>query len=215
MPHTRRTSITKLRGVPLAILVAFVGGGLAGGVEPPPVIFEGLGLADFAGVGSVAAALRQVDTKPVVTPELPLTFQGINVQGPNGATAAPAPLTAELRSRIDRVEVAAGLLADPAVIQNGPSQWTGRIGLSRDGSSGRESLEVRTMVAPGLEQSLVGVAVGPRVERQLGKGTTFFIHGQAEAQAIHTAESTWWMLPGTARENYSMLGVTASTGFVR
>ncbi len=184
-------------------------------VDPPPVVFEGLGLGEFAGTGSVAAALRQVAPTPVAPPQSPLVFQGIDVRGPNGATAAPAPLTAELRSRIDRIEVAAGLLADPTVIHYGPSQWTGRIGLARDGSAGRESLEVRTMLAPGFEQSLVGIAVGPRVERRLGKGTLFFIDGQAEAQAIHSAESTWWMLPGTSRENYSMLGVTARTGLVR
>lgn len=184
-------------------------------VDPPPVVFEGLGLGDFAGTGSVAAALRQVNPAPVAPPESPLVFQGIAVRGPNGATAAPAPLTAELRSRIDRIEVAAGLLADPTVIHYGPSQWTGRIGLARDGSTGRESLEVRTMLAPGFEQSLVGITVGPRLERRLGKGTTFFIDGQAEAQAIHSADSNWWMLPGTSRENYSMLGVTARTGLVR
>jgi hypothetical protein len=185
------------------------------GVEPPPVVFEGLGLGEFAGAGSVAAALGRVDTSPVVAAETPLVFEGIDVRGPSGATAAPAPLSAELRSRIDRIEVAAGLLADPTLIHYGPSQWTGRIGLARDGVAGRESLEVRTMLTPGFEQSLVGIAVGPRIERQLGKGTTFFINGQAEAQAIHSAESTWWLLPGTARENYSMLGVTASTGLVR
>jgi hypothetical protein len=207
---------------PAAVRLIVVACGLVIGVgapclaiEPPPVIFEGLGLGDFAGDGSVAAALRKVDTTPVVAAETPLVFEGINVSGPSGVTAVPTPLAAEFRSRIKRIEVAAGVLADPAAIQSGPSQWTGRIGLARDGASGRESLEVRTLLAPGLEQSLVGVAVGPRIERQLGKGTTFFINGQAEAQAIHSAESTWWLLPGTARENYSMLGVTASTGLVR
>jgi len=184
-------------------------------MDPPPVVFEGLGLGDFAGAGSVAGALRQISPAPVAPSQSPLVFQGIDVRGPSGATAAPAPLTAELRSRIDRIEVAAGLLADPAVIHYGPSQWTGRIGLARDGSAGRESLELRTMVAPGFEQSLVGIAVGPRVERRLGKGTLFFIDGQAEAQAIHSADSNWWVLPGTSRENYSMLGVTARTGLVR
>jgi hypothetical protein len=184
-------------------------------IDPPPVVFEGLGLAGFTGAGSVAAALRQVNTTATKPTDIPLTFQGINVRGPSGPNAAPAPLTAELRSRIDRIEVAAGLLADPAVIQSGPSQWTGRIGLAHDGAAGRESLEVRTMLAPGVEQSLVGVAVGPRLERRLRKGTLFFIDGQAEAQAFHSQESNWWMMPGTSRENYSMLGLTARTGIVR
>jgi hypothetical protein len=195
--------------------ITMAAAGPAPAIDPPPVVFEGLGLAGFGGAGSVAAALRQVGTASASPSDTPVTFQGINVRGPGGPNAAPAPLTAELRSRIDRIEVAAGLLAHPAVIHSGPSQWTGRIGLAHDGETGRESLEVRTMLAPGVEQSLVGVAVGPRLERRLGKGTTFFIDGQAEAQAIHSAESNWWMLPGTSRENYSMLGVTARTGLVR
>ncbi len=156
---------------PAAVRLIVVACGLVIGVgapclaiEPPPVIFEGLGLGDFAGDGSVAAALRKVDTTPVVAAETPLVFEGINVSGPSGVTAVPTPLAAEFRSRIKRIEVAAGVLADPAAIQSGPSQWTGRIGLARDGASGRESLEVRTLLAPGLEQSLVGVAVGPRIE---------------------------------------------------
>jgi hypothetical protein len=204
-----------LRQTSMAIALVIVAGVSARGIEPPPVVFDGLGLADFAGDGSVAGALKQVDTRPAEVNELPLTFQGINVSGPSGPHAAPAPLTAELRSRIDTIELAAGLLADPEVIQNGPSRWTGRIGLSRAGATGKESFEVRTMLAPGVEQSLVGVTVGPRMERRLRKGTTFFIDGQAEAQAIHSPDSTWWILPGTSSENYSMLGFTARTGFVR
>lgn len=197
----------------LSIFVAAAAPTLA--VDLPPVVFEGLGLADFAGAGSAAVALRRVDTTPASPSDLPVTFQGINVRGPSGPNATPSPLTAELRSRIDKIEVAAGMLADPAVIQSGPSQWTGRIGLAHDGVAGRESLEVRTMVAPGVEHNLVGVAVGPRLERRLGKGAMFFIDGQAEAQAIHSSDSNWWMLPGMSRENYSMLGVTARTGLVR
>jgi hypothetical protein len=187
----------------------------AAAIEPPPVVFEGLELAGFQGAGSVAAALRQVGTAPIDPAKPPLEFTGIAVRGPTGPQATPGPLAAELRSRVDRFDVAAGLLADPAVIDEGPSRWTGRIGLANDRDGGRESLEVRTMLAPGHERSLIGVAVGPRVERRLGKGITFFLDGQAEAQALRPAESGWWTLPGTSTSDLTMLGVTARTGLVR
>lgn len=187
----------------------------AAAIDPPPVVFEGLGLASFQGAGSVAVALRQVGTTAVDPARPPLEFKGIDVRGPTGPHATPGPLAAELRSRIDRFDVAAGLLADPAAIDHGPSRWTGRIGLANDRDGGRDSLELRTMLAPGQEQSLIGVAVGPRVERRLGRGITFFLDGQAEAQALRSAESGWWTLPGTSTADLTMLGVTARTGLLR
>jgi hypothetical protein len=71
------------------------------------------------------------------------------------------------------------------------------------------------MLAPGPESSLIGVAVGPRVERRFGKGMTFFIDGQAEAQAVRGADAGWWSLPGSSTADLTMLGVTARTGLVR
>jgi hypothetical protein len=187
----------------------------AAAIEPPPVVFEGLDLAGFQGAESVAAALRQVGTSAPDPAKPPLTLEGIDVRGPSGPNDTPGPLAAELRSRIDRIDVAAGLLADPAVIDAGPSRWTGRIGLANDRATGRDSLELRTMLEPGQERSLIGVAVGPRVERRLGKGLTFFLDGQAEARALRSAESSWWTLPGTASSDLTTLGLTARTGLVR
>jgi len=210
--HHRRRSFRP--GIPCWILAIAVSGPLPA-IEPPPVVFEGLGLAEFAGSGSVAAALRQVGTRAPDPDRPPLEFKGISVNGPTGPEAVPGPLGAELRSRIDRIDVAAGLLADPAAIGEGPSRWTGRIGLAKDREAGRESLEVRTMLAPGHDQSLIGLAVGPRVERRFGKGITFFLDGQAEAQAVRPAEAGWWTLPGTSTADLTMLGVTARTGLVR
>jgi hypothetical protein len=190
-------------------------GGARGGHRAAAGGLRGAGAGRFQGAGSVAAALRQVGTAPIDPAKPPLEFTGIAVRGPTGPQATPGPLAAELRSRVDRFDVAAGLLADPAVIDEGPSRWTGRIGLANDRDGGRESLEVRTMLAPGHERSLIGVAVGPRVERRLGKGITFFLDGQAEAQALRPAESGWWTLPGTSTSDLTMLGVTARTGLVR
>jgi hypothetical protein len=203
-------------GLIAASLLAGVGSAQTRAIEPPPVAFEGLDLGGFEGAGSVAAALRRVRPSAADDPARPpLEFKGIEVRGPTGPNATPGPLAAELRSRIDRIDLAAGLLADPAAIDEGPSRWTGRIAVAQDRETGRESLEVRTMLAPGQEQSLFGLAVGPRVERRLGHGITFFIDGQAEAQAARPAESGWWTLPGTSTADLTMLGVTARTGLVR
>lgn len=184
-------------------------------IDLPPVLFEGLGLGSFEGAESVAAALRRVGTAPIDPIQPPVEFKGISVQGPSGRDALPGPLAAELRSRIDRFDVAAGMLADPASIVEGPARWTGRIGMAHERGAGSESLELRTILAPGPESSLIGVAFGPRVERRIGKGMTFFIDGQAEAQALRGADAGWWSLPGTSTADLTMLGVTARTGLVR
>lgn len=184
-------------------------------IEPPPVVFEGLGLDAFEGAGSVAAALRQVGTEPSEPIQPPVAFKGISVQGPTGREPLPVPVTAELRSRIDRFDVAAGMLADPTALTTHSARWTGRIGLAHAWDDGRESLELRTTLQPGPASSLIGVALGPRVERRFGKGTTFFIDGQAEAQAVRGADAVWWSLPGTSTAELTMLGVTARTGLVR
>ena len=180
-------------------------------LEPPSVVFEGFELSEFRGAGSVASALRRSGTKATTESDTPIEFKGIDVQGPRGRDAAPGPLAAELRSRIDRIDVA----ADPERSQEGPSCWTGRIGLSNDRETGSESFEVRTMLAPSDEASIVGVTVGPRLERRLRKGATIFIDGQAEAQALRTADTGWWSVPGVADGSLTMLGLTARTGIMR
>ncbi len=210
--HRPQGGLPAVLGCALTVALA---SGPARALDPPPVLFEGLGLASFEGSGSVASALRRVGTEPTAPVQPPVEFKGISVQGPSGRDALPGPLAAELRSRIDRFDVAAGMLADPASITEGPARWTGRIGMAHDRDTGSESLEVRTTLAPGTESSLIGVAFGPRVERRIGKGMTFFIDGQAEAQAVRGADAGWWSLPGTSTADLTMLGVTARTGLVR
>ncbi len=235
MPNSLTRSITV---VAMAVVHAIVAGGVGWGQEtsqshpahtaygasrprppimplaPPPVIFEGFGLGDFQGTGSVAAALDACgsDSHPE---EAMLEFKGIAVRGPNGDATAPAPMAAEVRSRIDRIDVAAGVAANPEFIGHGPSQWTGRIGVSNERGAVRESFELRTMLAPSEVASIVGVTVGPRFERRLRKGLTIFIDGQAEAQALRPADSGWLSLPGVADGSLATVGVTARTGIVR
>jgi|GEM_PF-1440573 len=183
-------------------------------LAPPPVVFEGFDLVDFQGTGSVAAALDECASDSHPAKEM-LEFKGIDVRGPNGRDAAPAPMAAEVRSRIDRIDVAAGVAANPESIGHGPSQWTGRIGMSNDRLSGSESFELRTMLAPSEMASIVGVAAGPRFERRFRRGLTVFIDGQAEARAFRSADASWLPVPGAADGSLATVGVTARTGFVR
>jgi hypothetical protein len=190
-------------------------GGVAGPVEPPAVAFEGFGLAGFQGSGSVKAALRRCRSSMHKDSGKAVEFCGIDVRGPGRGQAGPGPLAAELRSRIDKIDISAGMAANPERIEEGPSRWTGRIGLTNDRETGSESLEVRTMLAPSDERSIVGVTVGPRVERHLRRGLTVFVDGQAEARAFRAADTGWWGLPGTTDSSLAMLGVTARTGIMR
>ena len=73
---------------------------------------------------------------------------------------------------------------------------------------------MRTTVGNNAEWGLVGVEVGPRLERRLGKGVTVFLHGTAEARAMRSPETGTWTLPGTAADG-SAVGVAASTGLAR
>lgn len=188
--------------------------------EMPPLIFEGLGLEGFSGARSVAAALRQAgaDRDPDAdSAGLPLA---VAVRGPSGSPSGrepvPLPLAAEVRSRIERFDIAAGLKADPSVIEQGPAGWTGRIGVSTERAAGSESFEVRTVVGRQGQTGMLRVEVGPRIERQLRRGTRFFIDGKAEAQAVRSRDSGWWAMPGTTTaDGPGAVGVMARTGLIR
>jgi len=186
---------------------------------PPAQAFTGLGLAGFEGEGSIAAALRRAgegrpesDERQEILPGLEL--RGLTVQGPNRRDLQ-SPIAAEVRSRIDRFDVAAGVRADQERVTDGPSHWVGRIGLSNDHPEGSERLELRTTLGRRSEGGMLGIEVGPRLERRLRRGATFFIDGKAEAQAARSVDGGWWSMPGTATDGSSMVGVGARTGLVR
>jgi hypothetical protein len=164
----------------------------------------------------VAAALRQAGAVEERDPE-PLKLA---VRGPSGTPSqrepTPLPLAAEVRSRIERFDVAAGMRADPLLIQEGPAGWTGRIGLSAERETGSESLELRTILGRQGQASMLGVEVGPRIERRLPRGTRIFFDGTAEARAVRSRESGWWPASGTtAGDSMPTVGVMARTGLVR
>lgn len=208
--------------VALAVVCAVHAAPLAAGdaPPPPPVVFDGFGLEDFQGPGSIAAALRQIESEK--RRESSLEAQpfgmpwGVNVAGPSGREAAAAPLTAELRSRLERFDIAAGMLADATVVEDGPQRWTGRIGVSSTHDKGKETLEVRTHLGSREDARLIGIELGPRMERRLRRGTTFFVDGKAEALAVRAAEGAWSLpLPGMWSDSASMVGVMARTGLMR
>jgi hypothetical protein len=181
-------------------------------VEPPAVVFEGFGLEGFTGGRSVAAALRRSGAIRHDDDDVKLA---VNVRGPSGRGAVNGPMAAEVCSRIQRIDLAAGMRANPARINEGPASWEGRIGVANEHDDGREALELRTTLGHWQRDGSLGIELGPRIERQLRKGTTFFVDGKAEARALRAQDTGWWALPGTSADASGMVGFTARTGIVR
>jgi len=218
MPYARsRRPLASALVAALVAAAAVARAGDAGGpVAPPPIVFEGFGLEGFSGAGSVAAALREADAgRPQDEWRDGIPPLDLRVGGPSGMGEASAlPLAAEVRSRIDAFDVAAGLQADAHAFQEGRADWTGRIGMKAEHEKGSEGIELRTLVGRRNEAGLLGIEVGPRIERRLRRGMMFFIDGKAEARALRGQDTGWWALPGTSAAD-GMVGVTARTGLVR
>ena len=187
-------------------------------IVPAPIVFDGLGLDDLRGGDSIASALRAIETDSQ-SEELPLGMPlDVLVRGPSGRGNGSDPLAAELKSCVDGFDLTAGLQADPAVIQDGPAKWVGGVGLTSDHDLGREVLELKTSLGRNQQAGILGVEVGPRIERRLRGGSVFFLDGKAQAQARRSTETGTWMMPRLAEQGQGgsgMVGVAASTGLVR
>jgi hypothetical protein len=187
--------------------------------EPAPVVFDGFGLEAFEGAGSIASALDGLDATDAGGGLLPGVPVNVLVKGPNGRTAGTNdPLAAELKSRIDGISLSAGMQADPTKIEEGPAKWVGGLGFSSDHALGKDILELRTSLGRGQQVGLLGLEVGPRIERRLRGGSVFFLDGKAQAQASRSPETGSWALPGRVDQGLggpSSVGVAASTGLVR
>ena len=183
-----------------------------------PVVFDGLGLDDFKGADSVASALRGIETDSHAA-DLPLGVPiDMLVRGPSGRGSSSDSLAAEVRSRIEGIALTAGMQADPTLIQDGPATWVGGLGLSSDHALGREVLELKTSLGRSQKAGILGVEIGPRIERRLRGGMLVFLDGKAQAQARRSADTGEWMLPRLAEQEAGAagtVGVTASTGVVR
>ena len=206
-----------MRMTTFILLLMAVATATAADVKPSdtPLFFDGLGLEDFKGNQSIAASLRGITAdSQLPEPELGLPVD-LRVRGPSGKLVSDS-LAAELRSRIDGIDVSAGLQADPTVIQEGPAKWVGGVGVSSQHELGREVLELKTSLGRMQQSGIVGVELGPRIERRLRGGTLFFFDGKAEAQARRSAETGSWVLPNLTEQGGSgMVGVAASTGVMR
>lgn len=178
-------------------------------VEMPAVVFEGFGLGDFKGPGSIAGAMRRA-IPTTDTPALPLD---IVVRGPSGAGGSSQRLATELRSRISALDISAGVVATPDVVHEGLTRWMGGLKLESDHDAGREVIELRTTLTQAQTTGVFGIELGPRIERRLRRGAVLFLDGKAEAQAFKSAETGSWTLPGDTSD--AMVGVTARTGLKR
>lgn len=170
------------------------------------------------GDGSISAALRRFEEERAREEagllRLPgLTVRDVTVQGPGGG-AEPGPLSAELRSRSRNVDIAAGFRAEQRSTALEATEWSGRVGVANEHAAGREVFELRTSLVGNEADRKLGVELGPRLERRLGRGTTFFIDGRAAAEA-QRPEQGWRSLPGAAGDGSTTVGVTARTGIAR
>ena len=175
-----------------------------------PVAFDGFGLEDFQGAGSMASALRASD---LAAPG-PATPLRLLVKGPSGAEQAANPLQAEVKGRIEGIDLSAGLLADRMVIEAGPQKFVGGMAMAHDHTKGRESLELRTSIAQAPTAAKIALELGPRIERRLPGGMTLFFDGKAEAQSAPQG-STRQPLAGPMSDGIGLIGLTGRTGLMR
>lgn len=196
--------------------VAGIAGDLQGAALPPSaVVFDGLGLEGFKGAGSLAAALRDVGPGGL-HPDLPFGVPvDVVVKGPSGRDRVADPLAAEMKGRFEGLDLVAGLQADATMVEEGPNKWMGGVRMSHAHAGGREALELKTSVGRQQQAGVLGVEVGPRIERRLRGGLTLFLDGKAQAQARRSADTGTWMMPGLAGEGGGAVGVAASTGLTR
>jgi hypothetical protein len=180
--------------------------------QPDQLVAEDFLLHDVVGASSLAAALRKSDLD--VSQEA--AALGLVVKGPTKPEHAQQPVLAEIRSRIEGIDVTAGMQADRSMIREGPAQWIGGLGMAAENEAGRHALELRTSVGQNHQQGIIGLEVGPRFERRLPGGMLFILDGKAEARSLPTNQQFGGeTLPGQANDGLSLIGLTGRTGLIR
>lgn len=172
--------------------------------DVPPVVFDGFGF-------DAGGAAPPLDVAPAAAP--PVVPLDILVRGPTGRHVSTEQLATEIRSRIESLDVSAGVIATRGSIHDGVAAWTGGVAVAAEHAAGRDVLELRTSLAPARQAGVLGIEVGPRIERRLRRGTVLFFDGKAEAKTQRSVETGGWLLPGDAAEG--MVGVAARTGLTR
>jgi len=176
-----------------------------------PILFDGFGLEEFEGAGSVASALRRSDVRPP-TDALPIHLR---VRGPSSVETVQAPMVAEIRSRIEGIDVAAGVQADRWARAEGPNRILGSFAVAAHHPRGRESLEVKTSLGQGDRAPRLTIEVGPRLERRLRRGWLLFLDGKAEAHSLRADQRGTTALANPTFDGIGMIGVTGRAGIVR
>jgi hypothetical protein len=176
-----------------------------------PILFEGFGLEEFEGAGSIASALRQSDVRPPAE-SIPLDLR---VRGPSSQETLQAPMVAEIRSKLVGFHVSAGVQADRWVLAEGPTRLLGSVGFAANHDRGRESVELRTAVGQGDRSPRLSVEVGPRIERRLRRGMLFFLDGKAEAQSLRADQQPTGTLPSPTFDGVGTIGLTGRAGLLR
>jgi hypothetical protein len=170
-----------------------------------------LHLHDFDGVSSLAAGLQKSDLEVADD----VAALGLVVKGPTAPDQAKQPVLAEVKRRIEGVDVMAGMQADRGMIREGPAKWVGGVGVAAEHDAGRDALELRTSLGQNEQWGLVGFEVGPRVERRLPGGITFFLDGKAEAASFPGQQESLRTLPGQSFDGIGVIGLAGRTGLVR
>jgi hypothetical protein len=87
------------------------------------------------------------------------------------------------------------------------------VAVASEHAAGRDILELRTSLTQARQAGVLGVEVGPRIERRLRRGAVLFLDGKAEARTQRSLETGSWLVPGSAAEG--TVGVAARTGLTR
>ncbi len=174
--------------------------------------FEGFGLLGFRGAGSAAAALRASDLRQPASPD---PFRVV-VRGPAAPDQAANPLEAQIKSRVEGIDLTAGMLADSRVVESGrPAKLLGGMAMAHDHARGREAIELKTAIAQTPSAARLSVELGPRIERRLPGGLTLFIDASAQAQSAPPRAIDWQPLAGPALDGVGLVGLTGRTGIAR
>lgn len=169
-------------------------------------------LHEFDGVASLASALRRSD----VDVQEDAADLGLVVKGPTAPDQAQQPVTAEVRRRIEGIDLMAGMQADRRMIREGPARLVGGLALAAEHEAGSDAVELRTFLGQNDQWGTIGVEFGPRIERRLPRGMRFIIDGKAEARSLPSDPRYGGQsLPGQPTDSLGLIGLTGRTGLVR